>query len=344
MEFAQTYCSHQEKQNDRQHLIDHHVKDILNSVLRPVFQQQAKEHPQLNSKKNVPSRYAKNDQLGLDFHENQKWKGEHFVDILCWLIEELEAQQIKDNLPLLLPPILIVLDDYDTTYKALAVTMVHTMISKLDASFIKGSGISQLFIESLFKCLNYVSEERDAALLQVAYKCIIDLIGLTNQPGSKGRSDLYERVLLDGVLLGFTYAGQKIAFMLILLPQIPILYNELGSVGVSYLKSIIPILCVSLAMTPGNNPKMEEMNRLAGEALGVVIKKCWPRIPNYEGEILRAIAKSWSHYYIIKEETMCNLLKQVYALFKAACQGKEENDKKALLEYNSQLFLPLFSG
>jgi hypothetical protein len=72
--------------------------------------------------------------------------------------------------------------------------------------------------------------------LQVAYKCIIDLIGSTNQPGSKGRSDLYERVLLDGVLMGFTYAGQKIAFMLILLPQIPILYNELKSVGVPYLK------------------------------------------------------------------------------------------------------------
>jgi hypothetical protein len=81
-----------------------------------------------------------------------------------------------------------------------------------------------------------VSEERDVALLQVAYKCIIDLIGSTNQPGSKGRSDLYERVLLDGVLVGFTYAGQKIAFMLILLPQIPILYHELASVGVSYLK------------------------------------------------------------------------------------------------------------
>jgi hypothetical protein len=37
------------------------------------------------------------------------------------------------------------------------------------------------------------------------------------------------------------------------------------------------MLCVSLSMPPGNNPKIEEMNTLAGEALVVVIKTCWPR-------------------------------------------------------------------
>jgi hypothetical protein len=149
MEFVQTYCSHQNK-NDKQHLIDDHSKEILGNVLRPIFEQQAKEHPQLNNKKNIPSRYAKNDQLGLDFHENQKWKEHHYLDMLCWMMEEMTAQQIKENLPLLLPPMLIVLDDYDTTYKARGVGMVHTMISKLDTSFIKGSGISQLFLEVRF--------------------------------------------------------------------------------------------------------------------------------------------------------------------------------------------------
>jgi hypothetical protein len=40
---------------------------------------------------------------------------------------------------------------------------------------------------------------------------------------------------------------------------------------------------------------------------------------------------------------MCNLLKQVCALLEAACQGKLENDRQALIEYNSDLFLALFS-
>jgi hypothetical protein len=48
---------------------------------------------------------------------------------------------------LLIPPILIVLDDYDVLYKEQGVDMVHTMIKKLDPLYISRYGLDNVFFE-----------------------------------------------------------------------------------------------------------------------------------------------------------------------------------------------------
>ena len=47
------------------------------------------------------------------------------------------------------------------------------------------------------------------------------------------------------------------------------------------------------------------------------------RIYAYEGVIFRSLAKAWSFYYEKQDTDMLALLKQVYRVFEAACQGKE---------------------
>lgn len=89
--------------------------------------------------------------------------------------------------------------------------------------------------------------------------------------------DLFERVLTDGIITGYTHAGQKIKFLPILLQPISTLYDELGSIGVQYFKAIIPILCDSMAMISSSNEAIKKINQLAADSLSTVIKKCWPR-------------------------------------------------------------------
>lgn len=48
------------------------------------------------------------------------------------------------------------------------------------------------------------------------------------------------------------------------------------------------------------------------------------RIYAYEGVIFRSLAKAWSFYYEKQDTDMLTLLKQVYQVFEAACQGKEK--------------------
>lgn len=127
----------------------------------------------------------------------------------------------------------------------------------------------------MFKCLYRLSQDRDIGILKAAYPCILDLIGSIKN--EKTKAVFYERVLTDGIMTGYQHAGQKIKFLPILLQPITVIYNEIGALGVQYLKAIIPILCDSISMISSNNKAIQEINRLAVESLITVIKKCWPR-------------------------------------------------------------------
>jgi hypothetical protein len=83
--------------------------------------------------------------------------------------------------------------------------------------------------------------------------------------------------LKDGVITGYTHAGQKIKFLPVLLQPITTLYIELGSIGVQYLKAVVPILCDAMSMISSNNKSIKQINQLAADSLVTVMKKCWPR-------------------------------------------------------------------
>jgi len=59
----------------------------------------------------------------------------------------LQVEQLQDNLHLFIPPILIILDDYDVGYKEQGVDMLHSMIQKLDPQCISKFGLDNVFLE-----------------------------------------------------------------------------------------------------------------------------------------------------------------------------------------------------
>lgn len=74
-------------------------------------------------------------------------------------------------------------------------------------------------------------------LLNAAYPCLLDLIDKTKASGSKERVQLYERVMVNGVILGFQSAATKTRHLEALLRPVSRLYMELGPLGVYYLKA-----------------------------------------------------------------------------------------------------------
>ncbi|KAI8374827.1 hypothetical protein BD560DRAFT_393347 [Blakeslea trispora] len=227
-----------------------------------------------------------------------------------------------------LPPVLIVLDDYDPGYKTKGVVMVHAIINKLNSSLIARTGLDRLFFESLFKCLTYLSDQ--PTLLSVSYPCILDLIDKMDK-----REGLYERVLREGVLTGFLYAGQKRKFLPILLAPIARIYQAIGILGVQYLKALIPTLCQTLTLS-----KDKAIHSLALDGLGAIMQACWPRMSHYQGTLMVTLSQTWQNYYP-EDVEMCDTIKQVYRLFKLTCPTKLDED--VLVKFNP-IFEPLFSA
>ncbi|CEI96995.1 hypothetical protein RMCBS344292_11138 [Rhizopus microsporus] len=326
--FIQTFsCTCENVCDKSNHILQVHLRDILSNKLQPAFKRNALHHPALKR----PSRYARDDEL----HEQQAWKSDHHVDILYWIIKKADPLKLEENLNLLIPPVLIVLDDYDIQYRTKGVSLVHVMITRMNSAGIIKNNLDNVFLEVVIVGL-------DAPLVEATYPCIIDLIAYTKQ--GQSRCDLYERVMTEGILTGLLHAGEKIRFLPILLQPIPRLFEELGASSVQYLKGIIPSLCQSLSTVPYNDSlEMRRINKLAAHGLIAVIRECWPRISTYEGIIMSSVAKCWSYYFDKQDREMLELQRQLYKVFEAACQGAEEADKEALLKYRPNVFEPLFA-
>ncbi|CAO3661744.1 unnamed protein product [Umbelopsis vinacea] len=271
------------------HILKQHLVNILEEQVRPNFQKHS--HPALD-KRLQHGRYV-DKTLNFDFHENQAWKdagssGYATIDIVEWIIQSASSDQLQPVYHMIAPPILITLDDYDTSYKLRGVRLIQAMLSKVDVTALRKSGLGKVFIESLFQCLTYVhGESSNPDLVQATYQCCYALINVLELEGSKDKSHMYERLLVEGVLLA--QISEMLDIQLINMKEIPLIYKEIGITGVQYLKPILLLICQNLQMPYSSI----ELKKNAAFALLKVIESCKPRIPMYTGQILVCLTSCW---------------------------------------------------
>ena len=70
--------------------------------------------------------------------------------------------------------------------------------------------------------------------MQATYQCCYALINVLELEGSKDKSHMYERLLVEGVLLAQN--SEMLDIQLINMKEIPLIYKEIGITGVQYLK------------------------------------------------------------------------------------------------------------
>lgn len=92
-----------------------------------------------------------------------------------------------------------------------------------------------MYFQSLFQCLTYVhGESANPRLVEAAYRCCRDLINLLESDMPKKRSRLYEKLLVEGLLL--SQSSEMLDIQLINMKEIPPIFTELGIISVQYLK------------------------------------------------------------------------------------------------------------
>ena len=129
------------------------------------------------------------------------------------------------------------MDDYEVDYKIRGVHILHQIIKKIsvvdDPTFRR---VDNVFIATLFNCLTYLSNESHIPLLKASYPCLMDLISKTKASGSKQRTELFEKIMVNGILLGLQYGQSTSTVRQVLFEQLPRIYTEMNVVGVQYLK------------------------------------------------------------------------------------------------------------
>lgn len=60
-------------------------------------------------------------------------------------MSRLQTQEIENLWPLLLPPLLAYLDDYDVGNKLIGTTILSALLRKVDSSLLKRTGVGLIF-------------------------------------------------------------------------------------------------------------------------------------------------------------------------------------------------------
>lgn len=149
---------------------------------------------------------------------------------------------VHANWPLLVPSILTLLDDPSVSHKAQGCLDLSTFLSRIKGEMLERTGLGDVFERALLPCLSNLptlTEEHDSImLLNEAYPTLVKLghvrFGDIGQRYLRTRS--FDKIMQQGILRGFSMAGEHAKIAEVLSVQGKRIVKEMGIDAAPHLK------------------------------------------------------------------------------------------------------------
>ncbi|XP_070808438.1 TELO2-interacting protein 2 [Pituophis catenifer annectens] len=207
--------------------------------------------------------------------------------VFCFVLQEIQRPWLGDHLEKVLPPSLLLSDDYRVENKILGVRCLHHIIQNVPAAVLGQFNRVQVVYHALFNHLY----SREAQLVQVVLLCILDvLLVLERAPQQLSpkprRVTASDRVLQ--LLLTHMEAESQLSLRRIYAKSLPAFVERLGIRIVHHLKRLQRVIVGYLEIPDGP----EEAARIAMlETLKYTIEYAWPRMTCRLAIILKALLR-----------------------------------------------------
>ena len=153
-----------------------------------------------------------------------------------------QVSLIENNWPLLIPPLLALLDDAATSAKIRGCSILTTFLGKVPPILLERTGLGEVFQEALTPCLLYLPEltpeSESLQLLSIVYPTLLALIRVRFADAKVHR--LKEKALYNifrhGILKGYAQAGENVRIAKLLVQRMTDLVNEMGVASCGLLK------------------------------------------------------------------------------------------------------------
>ncbi|GAA5940462.1 hypothetical protein JCM10213_007540 [Rhodosporidiobolus nylandii] len=286
------------------------VRHLLSTSLPPFF----KPHPKLNpSTGRVLSRPLGGDRGLQDWYEETEddatgWRPQAGLGgVVQVVIEALQPGEVEDLWPFLLPPLLSYLDDFEQRNRIVGITLLDSLLDRVDASLLRRTGVGKVFEKSLDSCFSALSDPLSPDVLAHAHPVALKLLNLQHPPPSvmlssstseEPRFTALSALLTSSVLHSWEFKGQHVSIERITARAIPPLLDALGSGTIRYLQVLVPHLCellVASATAAGGTWSLETAKMMCEAAIALerVVKHGKLRIKRWEGKIVGAVAQVW---------------------------------------------------
>ncbi|KAH1346617.1 hypothetical protein KXW91_000934 [Aspergillus fumigatus] len=298
---------------------------ILKERIKPVFAKTKNPAITAEGRKNFhPVPLPRFDASIID-PATKPWKisAVYATTVLAWVIAQYQAKDrpyLEAHFPLLVPPILALIDDDSVTYKTrgcLLLTQLLTPIRESKSDILQRTNLASVFEDAVRPCLlslPSITPEDDAIkLLGVAYPALLSLLQTnyhtaTSRSAANANRDKYissvARTLRENLISSFHHISSTNRTSIssfasfpyprlstLLVNQMYPLLLELGIHTTKYLQEIVPLLYSTLS-----NPFGTAYPPLLLSAVAVTratILNAHPRLWRWRGEILGALCSCW---------------------------------------------------
>ncbi|KAL8856733.1 MAG: hypothetical protein Q9178_006690 [Gyalolechia marmorata] len=272
-------------------LLLHHVKPLFIKSKSPVLTDQGRKAIAPLPGNALPS----------DFESgNKPWKFQspHIITIFRWILCQLDSIMVEKHWPLVIPPLLTILDDVSTTLKIRGCRLLRILLKVVPASLLERSGLGEVFHDTLMPYLLYLPtltpEEESIPLLNATYDTLLSLtLARQTTPDTNPLkvTKPLDAIFRYGILKGHAHAGEKVRIAELLIKKSTDLVNAMGIHSVKHLKDLLPIISATLTapFATAYPPLLDASVQL----LRAIIVNGWPRLAFHRAEVLEGLIICW---------------------------------------------------
>ena len=149
---------------------------------------------------------------------------------------------MQANWPLLIPPLLALIDDSSIEYKIKGCNFLAIFLQRCPSLLLERTGLGEIFENAVKPCLmslpSLTEEAQSLQMLRAAYPALISLARVRFHGGrhQAARNKALDRFLRDGILKGYANAGEHVKIAELLVNEMTIVVTELGVDSVKHLK------------------------------------------------------------------------------------------------------------
>lgn len=288
------------------------IRHFLKLTIRPLFMKATPDSVTAQGRKTAtPALPKKLTVSSEDETVTKPWKGAkdaYVLSLLQWTVQHLDPRMAEECWPLLVPPILTLLDDWEVKYKRIGAEHLNNLLQITPPSLLTRTGLGEVFEEALLPCLTYIPDltpEADSvALLSAIYPTLVTLSRTrypklpTASPSALDsnhdkRTKALDKILRQGIISIHSHCSNYPSIVALLFTQLATVLDEMGIDAVKHLKYVLPMLVETLSH-PLSTASMQ-MVEATVLALQSVLRNAWPRMTLWRGEVLKGLCLCWTN-------------------------------------------------
>ncbi|XP_006973998.1 TELO2-interacting protein 2 [Peromyscus maniculatus bairdii] len=218
----------------------------------------------------------------------ESWKSNPAVKhVFSWTLQQVTQPWLSQHLEKILPPSLLISDDYQTENKILGVQCLHHIVVNVPAADLLQYNRAQVLYHALFNHL-YMPEHD---LIQAVLLCLLDLFPVLEKAlhwkGDAARATTHCHDVLQ-LILTHMEPEHRLLLRRTYARNLPAFVKKLGILTVRHLKRLEKVIIGYLEVYDG--PEEETRLKIL-ETLKLVMQYAWPRISCRVVVLLKALLK-----------------------------------------------------